>query len=309
MKELIEKAITGSKTAEEKLNHRLYERFFHLAQNILRDDGAAKLVAKNALKVFKYQYENALTQDALVHFIHDILDEEIDHYFQELLGDIRKGSEKAENILMNIMNKRFIRITQKRVQYDECLNDDDAKDIVQNALKTVSEKCRDAEPRGTFIQWAQTVLKNKYMEYRKARYRDGQRIHGLSDDGYESGNLKKMNGVLYRKRSVKEVSLSEIETHEYKSSDSADNDVIECDPYRWGPIVWVEYTDLKNSLLSLMEKMDKRCRKVFEVLLTERHVKFVNRAFPNMTRNQIDVIISRCRKKLKKKVQTLGVLF
>ena len=76
-------------------------------------------------------------------------------------------------------------------------------------------------------------------------------------------------------------------------------DRFESDPYDWSPTVLAENKDLKNCLLSLTKKMDERCKKVFEVLFSEGDIGFVYKQFPGLTRERIDVIVSRCRKKLK----------
>ena len=309
MKEVIEQAITGLKEASEELIQLFNERFLHLAQNIVCNDEAARIIAKNASEAIRQRLDEMKSQDSLIQWTQDILDAEIEKYFQGLLHEIKDGSGAVRNKLMKMLNERFSKIIKNKIMYDEGMTLEDAKDIVQNALKTVSERYRDANPRGTFIQWAQMVLKNKYLEYRRSHFKHRKRSQSLLNEKYEPVYKKRMSDVLQRKRTVKEVTTEEVETLGIQVSDAAKQNALECDPYEWDPAVLVDYMDLKCNLLSIIKDMGKRCRRVFKVLFSEGHVKFVHQAFPNMTRNQIDVIISRCRKKLRLELKKLGIIF
>jgi len=176
------------------------------------------------------------------------------------------------------------------------MSEEDAKDIVQNALIIVYQKCRSAKPRGTFVQWAQTVLSNKYKEYRRAFKRNKSRTESLSEEDYEPMYTKRISDLVSKRKSEKQVKLKDVA---YSSHQSHKKDPFEDGPYDWPPSILVECKDLKNLLLKTVKNMKEPCKSVFMALFSEGDVQAVHRQFPDLTRKQIDVIICRCRKKLK----------
>ena len=169
MDHLANKVIPQLNLPKSEIIKLLFERFLHLAQNILCDRKAALQVSNKAIESVQSQSGEWSLDENMIQWATDFLDKEIECYFQELIGMIKSGSAESENMLCNILYKRFMMITCKKVALDNILRPEDADDIVQNALLTVAKKCRTAKPKGTFIQWAQTILKYKYGEYRRKK--------------------------------------------------------------------------------------------------------------------------------------------
>lgn len=280
----------------------LYERFLHLAQHILCNDEVAKEVTNNALKEVR---EKSKTEFS-ISLAQKILDDEIENFFQKLLKEIKIDSEKAKKMLFSILDKRFSYLVRKKIINDSiAMTIEDANDIVQNALMTVHKKCRSAKPKGTFIQWAQTVLSNKYKEYRRTFNRNKSRTESLSQEDYEPIYTKRMSDVVSQRKSEKQVALKETEQ---SSTNLFKKDPFENDPYDWSPSILIESKDIKNNLLRIVRKMEEPCKSVFKVLFSEGNVQAVHRHFPDLTRKQIDVIICRCRQKLKAEALKWSIL-
>lgn len=308
MNKLRKQATAGSKTTENDIFENLNARFLHLAQNILCNREAAIKVAHKALDKVRNRYKELPPQKSFIQWTQKVLDNEIEYYFQELIKEIKADSAKSEIKLFNILDKRFMYLTNKKIFFDkENLSTEDAKDIIQNALFTVAEKCRTSKPKGTFIQWAQTILKYKYLEYR----RDVKRRKpdkSLSEEEYERVYTETMSDVITKGRGEKEIKPEELESLKINIPDQSDMDPFLNDPNSFSPTIIPEYKDLKRHLLKIVKKMGERCKRVFKVLFSQGDRKFMYQEFPELTGPQIDVIVSRCRKQLKDKALKEGIL-
>lgn len=280
----------------------LRERFLHLAQHILCNEEAAREVANNALNEVR---EKAKTEFS-ISWAQKILDDEIENFFQKFLEEIKADSEKAKRMLFSILDKRFSSLVRKKIINDSIeMTIEDANDIVQNALMTVHKKCRSAKPKGTFIQWAQTILANKYKEYRRAFKIKKTRTESLSQQDYEPIYTKKMSSVVSQRKSEKQVVSKEAEQ---SSNNLLKKDPFVDDPYDWSPSILIESKDLKTSLLRIVKQMEEPCKSVFKVLFSEGDIQAVHRQFSDLTRKQIDVMICRCRQKLKAEALKWSIL-
>lgn len=280
----------------------LNERFLHLAQNILCDKDAAKEVSDNVIAKIETQFKKEFSSASML----KIFDEEIERFFQELITQIRAGSEKSRKLLFKILDKRFSYLLRKKISFDINLMDrEDANDILQNSLITIFQKLCYAKPKGTFIQWAQTILLNKYKEYRRRCEIKNKRIKRLLQDQFEPIYFKTISKVISKRKTEKQVKTLGLDS---TSSIILNTDPFEEDPYDWKPSILVESSDLKYCLLKIIGKMEEPCKRIFKALFAEGDVQAVHKQFPNLTRSQIDVLICRCRQKLKKEAIKRSIL-
>lgn len=308
-----EKAFKGSKTAEDNIFKLLHARFSHLAQNILCDEASAGTVTKRALERIQAQFhekrKETTAQKSFIQWTQEILDIEIEHFFQELIQEIQKDSKQAENKLMTILHKRFLYLAhRKRNMEKELIHVDDVEEIVQNALQTVYQKSRRIETKGTFIQWAQTVLNNKYRERRRMNIMNKNRFKSLSQEEYEPVYEKRLSDMIPKRKSEKEADPKKARPIPEYATNRNGPDPFDDDPYHWPPVLLVESADLKKRLLTLVRNMGERCKRVFESLFSEGDTKFMFEKFPQMNPEQIYTMVSRCRSQLKAEAMKLGIL-
>ncbi|MFO7891278.1 MAG: hypothetical protein R6V04_13180 [bacterium] len=253
--------------------------------------------AMNKIKENKFSFDS---NDGLINWAQKILDEEIDQYFLALVEGIKQNSEKCEKELFDILYRRFSNLMQRKMYRDRnYIQKADGEDIVQNALKIVFEKCKYSEPKGSFIQWAQTILNNKYKEYRRKMSRERKQIKSLSAEEYEPIYKKRLSDVI-RKRNVSlKTENSENKGKKTAMNFNSEENIFNDAVYRWHPVELSECEDLKNHLLKIVQGMGERCKKVFSLLFSTGDIKVIHEAFPDLSRSRIDVIISRCRKRLK----------
>ena len=74
----------------------------------------------------------------------------------------RTGDVRAEEELFQNLTVSFRLFVQHRIRDEE-----DAKEVVQNALKTIADKYRDTEFETSFAAWARKVLQHKILDYYK----------------------------------------------------------------------------------------------------------------------------------------------
>jgi len=317
---LLRQAIAGSATAQEEFFQKLSARFLHLAQDILCDREAAVEIANMALERVRGEFKNPASLEQLskstskefILWTQKVLDNEIENYFQKLVAEIKSGSKKSEGQLFTALNRRFLRLASKRIVGEkENMTAKDVDDIVQNALLTVSQKYRAAQPRGTFIQWAQTILRNKYREYRRKYKKWGWLTGSSIAEKDESTYTKTISDVIIKGRKAKEDNEKEIKPSQRKAADQPENSPVE--DVR-DPLEWLIGDDLKTKLLAIVKRMGEQCKRVFQVLFLwgERDRKFIYEKlrdeFPDETSDNIYVIVSRCRKRLKEEAQKGGIL-
>ncbi len=93
----------------------------------------------------------------------------------ELYERARSGGVREESALFEALGERFRYLAKQRV-WDK----DDAMDVAQQALMVVAEKYRDVEIEISFGAWTYTILKNKILNYSKARARASARQDPLA---------------------------------------------------------------------------------------------------------------------------------
>ena len=97
-----------------------------------------------------------------------------------LYNEACRGEQGAEQRLFQGLTVRFRLFVYQRVW-----NEDDAQEIVQEALATVAQEYRKTEFQISFSAWAYKVLQNKISNYvRKKSFRDTvvQPVPGSEDD-------------------------------------------------------------------------------------------------------------------------------
>jgi len=281
-------------------NKLLYDRFLHLARYILCVDEAAKIVAENAIKVIEKNYEKISADKSFIKESKIILDNEIENYFQAILEKIKSNSKGAEEVLYQILQKRFMSIDSLDMQPE------DVEDVVQIALGTVLKKCKESKPKGTFIQWAQKILKHKYLDKKRIIIKNSNRSATLSQEKFEPVYTKKIGDFIKKKRSSEKP--AERESTHPDMPDFSERKPFEEDPFDWQPLLLVECKNLKKHLLSIVKKMGERCKKVFDVLFAGGDVKAIHEKFPDLPKERVYVIVSRCRNQLKTIALERGIL-
>jgi len=286
-----------------------HERFLHLAQEILCEAESAEIVTERVVNKIKQKKISFKEEDFLINWVQEILDEEIDNYFGELVQGIKHNSKECENKLFEILNNRFYYLIQKKIYRDRYhIKSEDGQDIVQNALKIVFEKCSSSKPKGTFIQWAQTILNNKYKEYRRKITREQSRVKSLDDEDYEPIYEKRISDVVKKRPVSDDAGDSEDKKRSLKVEFDPKENIFNDAVYRWLPNELSECEDLKNHLLEIVESMGERCKKVFSLLFSTGDIKEIHEAFPDLSRSRIDVIIYRCRQRLKQEAKKRRIL-
>ena len=292
----------------EEFKNNLYERFLHLAQNILCDRRASQQVSHDAIESLQNQFAELPPDGNIFQHVQSVLDCEIDNFFKKLIQNIEcdPGSEK---LLFTILNKRFKMITCKKIAFDQVLKLEDADDIVQNALFTVFKKCKTAKPKETFLQWAQTILNYKYKECRRKANKQAARIDSISDIKSDAIYAKLLSHYVKKARAVKEADIKETKLLQHKPDHQPEQDPFENDPFSWSPILFTEASDLKTNLLTIVRKMGNRCKKVLKILFDGGDRRTIQERHPDLgSIANIDVILTRCRKKLKEQALKERVL-
>ena len=291
----------------------LNARFFQSAQDILCNEAAAKTVSKRAIEQFEKEYHQHHGKSprslSLIGWTQDVLDLEIDTYFYGLLDSIRHHEQDAEKRLLTMLEKRFKKNIQRKVNSDLIHWDKaDVEDVVSEAVSTVSNRCLKAEFHGLFIQWAQTVLNHKYQDRRRQKIRRMHREKPVVDETYERVYFQRLSDVVDR-RPATEVKPEEAESMREQYPESDPVDPYEGDAFHFKPDILAEGMDLKEQLLNLVGRMKRKaCIKVFRVLFSEGDRKFMAEQFPNRSSQQIDVLVSQCRKQLRLEAERTGVL-
>ncbi len=87
-----------------------------------------------------------------------------------------EGGQGAERELFDALTARFRLVAAKRIW-----NEEDAEEIVQDALVIVHTKYRESVLKSSFTEWAHKVLQNKMLEYYRTTSRRNARFV-LSED-------------------------------------------------------------------------------------------------------------------------------
>ncbi len=91
--------------------------------------------------------------------------------------EARGGEQAAEDRLFAVLSERFNLFVHRRVW-----NEQDASDVVQEALMTVAREYREIEYHSSFSAWAYKVLDNKILSYIKKKRLAGARESSMADD-------------------------------------------------------------------------------------------------------------------------------
>jgi|GEM_PF-1065468 len=192
---LIKKAISGSEEAKDELFRLLCERFSRLSQYIFWEGNVTKEVVAAAMQNVRDRFaewsrsrskldakDNDKRHDEpFAKWTQRILDEEIERYFNKIVAEIKAGSRSAEAKLFTILDKRSTYLIKGLfLRYGVVVNEDDAEDIKQKALITISRKYLTATPHGTFIQWAQQILNYKFLDYLRVHIKNANRTADLA---------------------------------------------------------------------------------------------------------------------------------
>jgi RNA polymerase sigma-70 factor (ECF subfamily) len=82
----------------------------------------------------------------------------------DLVARARAGDRDAENALFERVHARIVAVAKKRIWDQEA-----ARDVAQETLRTVFEKYRDADMTHGFFPWLFTILHHKAGNYMKRR--------------------------------------------------------------------------------------------------------------------------------------------
>ena len=298
---------------DPKFRQKIHDRFLKSAQEILCDGEAAVIAADNAVQRFGEVYHNRRGKPPRTHTLlqwaQEILDLEIDAYFHGMVDQIQKQEKKIERKFLNMSETKLKRNIQTKINYDFVHWDkSDIEDVVSEAVHIVSNKCMETEFKGLFIQWAQTILNNKYRERRRQKIRKMLRERKIEDESYERKYDQRISDVIEKRRKTEVDPEEACERREdYPCDDSVDP--FEGDVHYFEPDTLVEGMDLKEQLLGLVKRIKRKaCAQVFHVLFSEGDRKFMAEQFPNRTKAQIDLLVSQCRRQLKQEALKAGIL-
>ena len=100
-----------------------------------------------------------------------------DLHSRALLGD-----SDAEKQLFSFLTGRFLTFAHQKVW-----NNEDAEEIIQNALATVAAEYKTIEIESSFAAWAHKVLEYKFLAYLQTKKRQKGRNVPIDNTEYESG--------------------------------------------------------------------------------------------------------------------------
>jgi RNA polymerase sigma factor (sigma-70 family) len=125
----------------------------------------------------------------------------------QLYSEARGGDEGARKRLFRELSESFGLFVQHRI-WDE----EDSREVVQDALMTISDKYTEIEFETSFAAWAYRVLENKMLQYYRTKGIRAEKIARMPDNevGFRSWNpdpelkrrlldcLRKVSGVYIR---------------------------------------------------------------------------------------------------------------
>ena len=98
------------------------ERFMHLIQEILCMRKPSEIVLQRALHKIDESKFSFNSDNTLINWAQELIDEEIDHYFSGLIDGIKQDSETCENELFEILQQRFSKVIQKKMERNSAGN-------------------------------------------------------------------------------------------------------------------------------------------------------------------------------------------
>lgn len=121
------------------------------------------------------------------------------HIHQELVEECLKGSSKAAYQLYKLYSKAMLN-TAYRIVGDE----DDAKDVVQEAFIKAFEKLAEFQGTATFGSWLKRIVVNQGLNHlrKKAPLNPLEEIHQELADDDESQNWEELIGQVDRLKSA-----------------------------------------------------------------------------------------------------------
>jgi hypothetical protein len=290
---------------EEKMT-KLHARFLYLAQEIICDRNAALSVADSAVMRVRQLDQELNSEEQNILWMMKIFNEEIDFYFNNLKHQIINNSKHAEEKLYHILSNRFSKIVTNKFdnekEFKEYFTKEDTEEIIQNALIIVHKKLSSSEPKGTFIQWAQMICKYTFLEYRKRKIKMMTRTVRIDQDD-DKRTLKSLANLVTSRKKVKE--HGEFTTNNISK---LIQDHLEEDRFMWSPFEVEKARDIEKCLLSIVKHMAEPCKRIFHALFTYRTEKAVFAQFPDHRPDQLYVMISRCRTRLKEKASAEGII-
>lgn len=268
---LIIQAIYGSAEAKISVFEDLRVRFCELVQTILWDREIAKEISDKAIDRASaefYDYAEMYIKDftakrnnvSFNDWSRKYINLEINSHFVKIIS-LARANKKSETDLLDKLQKHLRYIMKYDHRYRN-ISDDDAQDIVAEALITIYQKYAAAEPQGTFIQWVRKILRNKIGDYLRRQKRKPEAL---------------LEGIIPK--------------------DTPDGETVE------GLIL------SKVTLLEAVRRMDKRCKRFFEILMDSGGGNSrIYEEFPHLTPEAIHTNLSRCRNKLKQYLKTESFL-
>lgn len=103
---------------------------------------------------------------------------------EDLLARARAGDRGAENALFERVHARIVAVAKKRIWDEEA-----ARDVAQETMRTVFEKYREADLTHGFFPWLFTILHHKagnYLKRRRVEQRLAVREGALWPAGWEA---------------------------------------------------------------------------------------------------------------------------
>lgn len=101
-----------------------------------------------------------------------------------LYENAQNGGKAAEEILFKDISERFLRFAHQRI-WDE----QDALEIVQEALATIAREYKEIEFKTSFSAWAYKVLDYRILSYIKKKQRLGK-SEQLFENSPETGTIR-----------------------------------------------------------------------------------------------------------------------
>ncbi len=125
----------------------------------------------------------------------------------DLLRRALDGDPKAEHDLFEHLSARLHALAKRKI-WDE----EEAREIAQDALMTIWSRYKEAPMPGGFIKWCQTVLRNKIGNYLQARERHERLEPQLREQMISEAHVgTPQNGIEIRRRVERAISLLDAE--------------------------------------------------------------------------------------------------
>jgi RNA polymerase sigma factor (sigma-70 family) len=98
-------------------------------------------------------------------------------YINELYNAAREGGKKAEDRLFESLSVSFRLFVRQRIRDEQ-----DAYELVQEALMTIARKYREIEIQSSFSAWAYRILEHILLRYYRSKEVRGRAFSSAPDD-------------------------------------------------------------------------------------------------------------------------------